>query len=437
MMKKNKKEFISILSVFVAVLLIANSLMCNPIKAVASEHYYDYGNLKARYSTYISIETPRAFSVRTCSSKSVFDPDENFDETNIDGNPFSPPNIEKDDGEKGNHEEKPHYDPIEKIDPSESPMDKIESDFETKYEEYFEGQNHKNPSNKNPGRFRDVNLVITTVSMENEDQPVPNCEVTLLDSKGNIVLQQQSNYKGQLHIKELEIGTYQVYISKGAEGIMGSGKQSLVVHEDGSGDGDTTLVGTLQGSVVIGLTNSKDHYPIERAKVLLMHSDGTKIEEKETDIRGNVSFAIPNIGEYKFKVTGVPSGIVLNDEEYTFKVSDGFQIEGVTQISLDTTEDYVPTSAPMSVDSGASGNGENYDAATLATVNPSSTYSNGDVNQPMQATETVPETGLNDPSSKLLIIAFLMFLISYVSYDAYKQNIDIKERKGDVNAQNA
>lgn len=190
--------------------------------------------------------------------------------------------------------------------------------------------------------------LILTKSDISTGQPVPDCMIEILDTRGTVLHRSMTDDMGVVTF-QLEYGDYFYREYDAPEGyVLDETAYPFSIREDGQILKAEMTNCKIQGTLRIHKVSAENRQALSDCGIEILDTVGTILYRKRTDQNGNVSFELP-YGDYYYREYEAPKGYVLDEAVHAFAIGqDGQEI---TKTLENTTVDREQT--PKTGDTGS------------------------------------------------------------------------------------
>ena len=159
-----------------------------------------------------------------------------------------------------------------------------------------------------------VGTLDVTVRDKNTKDPIPGAKVQIVDKKGNVIDTIITDENGRIHKPNLPIGDYVVKVIEVPEGYTPPDNQNATIKKN-----ETTQkifeLDKEKGALEVIVRDKETKEPIPGATVQVIDKNGKVIANIVTDKDGKVNKGDLPEGDYTVKVTRVPDGYNIPDDQ--------------------------------------------------------------------------------------------------------------------------
>jgi len=169
---------------------------------------------------------------------------------------------------------------------------------------------------------------------------IPGAKILLTDMTDSTVQVLLSDEEGFAYFSGFAGHSYTFTEEEAPEGyLQDSTIYSFTILEDGTTQGDTSIMNVRGGTIVLSKKDVISGDPVEGAVIQICDEKGNVAAEKTTDKEGKIYFYTENYGKYTYREIKAPAGYYLNEEIYSFEMKKDGSVTGTlvfTDVPLGT-----------------------------------------------------------------------------------------------------
>ena len=167
-------------------------------------------------------------------------------------------------------------------------------------------------------------LVVTKLNEYNE--PIAGVTFQILDANKNVISTLKTDGNGIITVKNLPLGTYYYKeISGPANVVIDSTEYLFKIESDNQQVAKTVVNKLTRGKLIVHKVNDKNE-PIPNVTFQILNSDKKVVETITTNAMGVAQTGELTRGTYYYKEVKAPENVIMDTNEYEFKM-DGLNIE--------------------------------------------------------------------------------------------------------------
>ncbi|PFX44938.1 thioester domain-containing protein [Bacillus pseudomycoides] len=172
------------------------------------------------------------------------------------------------------------------------------------------------------------NVQLLKVDEENHDKKLEGATFILQDSKGKKISEHKTDKNGMIEVKNVPFGSYQFVEKQAPKGyVLSKDPIPFNISENSKTITLTAKNKPIKGTLIITKVDVADgNNKLPGAEFTIYDKQGTEVVKGKTNEKGIATFEKLLAGEYTYRETLAPTGYLINEETFSFKIKEDGEI---------------------------------------------------------------------------------------------------------------